>query len=85
MTNFGFYDRILLPLVEGIFLYPFLREANIYPVKWRCRHESKNYTRLHRVQAAQLQHNEKQEEYPGQDGDEQVLQILQEAYAPPRN
>jgi hypothetical protein len=37
------------------------------------------------VQTAQLQHDEKQEKQPRTPGDEQVLQILQEAYAPQGN
>jgi hypothetical protein len=37
------------------------------------------------MQAAQLQHYEKQKEQSRQAGDEQVLQILQEAYTPQRN
>ena len=40
---------------------------------------------MHRVQAAQLQHNEKQEKFPRQTRDEQVLQILQKAYSSQRN
>jgi len=36
------------------------------------------------MQAAQLQHQQKQEEHTGPHGDEQVLQILQETYSPPR-
>ena len=48
-------------------------------------HESKDYFILHRVQTAQLQHNEKQKEQSWQVGDEQVLQILQEAHSPQRN
>jgi hypothetical protein len=49
------------------------------------KNESKGYIGLHRVQTAQLQHNEKQKEHTGQVGDEQVLQILQEAHSPQRN
>jgi len=37
------------------------------------------------VQTAQLQHNEEQEEHARQAGDEQVLQILQEAHSPQRD
>ena len=37
------------------------------------------------MQAAQLRHNEEQEEHTGQVGDEQILQILQEAHSPQRN
>ena len=51
----------------------------------RCRYESKGNIGLHRVQTAQLQHNEEQEEYARQTWDEQVLQILQEAYSPQGN
>ncbi len=47
--------------------------------------ESTSYFILHRVQATQLQHNEKQKEQPWQVGDEQILQILQEAHSPQRN
>jgi len=43
--------------------------------------ESKNHTRLRRMQAAQLQHHEEQEKRPEQAGDEQILQILQETHA----
>jgi hypothetical protein len=53
--------------------------------KWRCRHESKGYIGLHRVQTAQLQHNEKQKEHSRQVRDEQVLQILQETHSPQGN
>ena len=49
------------------------------------KHESEDYTGLHGVQTAQLQHNEEQEERPRQVGDEQVLQILQEAHSPQGN
>ena len=42
--------------------------------------ESKGHFGLQRMQAAQLQHHEEQEERPGQARDEQVLQILQEAH-----
>ena len=48
-------------------------------------HASKGYIILHGVQTAQLQHDEKQEKQPRTPGDEQVLQILQEAYAPQGN
>jgi hypothetical protein len=37
---------------------------------------------MQRVQAEKLQHHEEQEEHPGQDGNEQVLPLLQEAHAP---
>ena len=51
----------------------------------RCRYESKGNIGLHRVQTAQLQHKEKQEERSRQTWDEQVLQVLQEAYSSQRN
>jgi hypothetical protein len=37
------------------------------------------------VQTEKLQHNEKQKEHSRQVGDEQVLQILQEAHSPQGN
>lgn len=37
-------------------------QPNLFPENGRCRHESEDHFGLHRVQAAQLQHNEKQEE-----------------------
>ena len=43
--------------------------------------ESKNYIGVFGVQAAQLQLYEEQEERPRQTWNEQVLQILQEAYS----
>ena len=46
------------------------------------KNESENYIGLHGVQATQLQHDEKQEKHTRQVRDEQVLQILQEAYSP---
>ena len=55
------------------------------PVKRRCRYESKSYPCVYGMQTAQLRHDEKQEKHTGQVGDEQVLQILQEAYSPQRN
>ena len=42
--------------------------------------ESKNYIGVYRVQAAQLQHHEEQEERSRQTWNEQVLQILQKAH-----
>jgi len=56
------------------------REAYQFPITWRCRYESENHFGLHGMQAAQLQHNEKQEERSGQTGNEQVLPLLQKAY-----
>ena len=53
--------------------------------KWRCRHESTCDIGLLRMRSAQLQHHQEQEEHTRQAGDEQVLQILQEAYAPQRD
>ena len=53
-------------------------------VTLRC-NECKNYTSLHRVQTAQLQHHEKQEERSRPAGNEQVLPVLQEAHAPQRD
>ena len=40
---------------------------------------------MHWVQAAQLQHQEKQEEWPWQNRNEQVLQVLPQAHSPQRN
>ena len=40
---------------------------------------------LHRVQAAQLQHHEEQEEQPRSSRDEEVLPLLQEAHRSSRN
>ena len=48
-----------------------------------CAHE--NYTGMHGVQAAQLQHDEGQEDASGQNGDEEVLQILPDAHAAQRD
>ena len=39
---------------------------------------------MHGVQAAQLQHDEEQEEFTRQIRDEQILQILQKAYSSQR-
>ena len=45
------------------------------------KNESKNHNGLHRVQTKKLQHKEKQEEHSRQNGNEQVLQILQETHS----
>ena len=45
----------------------------------------KNYTGVHRVQAEKLQHEEGQEGASGAPRDEEILQILQEAYGPQRD
>ena len=37
------------------------------------------------MQAEKLQHDQEQEEHPGQAGTEQVLSLLQKAYRPQRN
>ena len=42
----------------------------------RYRYESQDHLSLHRVQAAQLQHHEEQEERSRQTGNEQVLPFL---------
>jgi preprotein translocase subunit SecE len=47
--------------------------------------DSQNHSGLHRVQAAQLQYHQEQEELPGSSGNEEVLPFLQEAYAASRN
>ena len=49
------------------------------------KHESEDYTGLHGVQTAQLQHDEKQEEQSRQARDEEVLPLLQKAYPSPRD
>ena len=41
---------------------------------------SSNYFGVYGVQTAQLQHYKRQEESSGQDGNQQILQILQKAY-----
>jgi hypothetical protein len=41
---------------------------------------SEDHPRVHRVQAAQLQHHEKQKKRPRQAGDEQVLPLLPQAH-----
>ena len=43
-------------------------------------HASKNYNEMYAVQAKKLQHNEKQEKYSGQIGNEQILSFLSQAY-----
>lgn len=47
--------------------------------------ESKDYTGVYRVQAAQLQHHEEQEKRPRQARNDEVLQILQETHSSQRN
>lgn len=50
----------------------------INPAKdWRKHHAYKNYISMYRVQTAQLQYHERQEDASRQDGDQKVLQILQ--------
>ena len=43
-------------------------------------HARKSYAALQRVQTKKLQHDEKQEEYPGQDHAQQVLSLLPQTY-----
>lgn len=49
------------------------------------KHESENCLGLHRVQAAQLQHQEEQEKQPRPARNEKVLPVLQKAHASSRN
>ena len=46
---------------------------------------SQNHSRLHGVQATQLQHDEEQEERSGQTGNEQVLPVLPQAHGSQRD
>ena len=58
-----------------------LRGRQKIPLLRRCRYESQSYFGLHRVQTAQLQHHEEQEERSWQARNEQVLSFLQETHA----
>ena len=58
----------------------FLREAEQSDYTGGAEHESKNHIGLLGVQAAQLQHNEKQEKRSRQTGNEQVLPFLQKTH-----
>ena len=48
-------------------------------------YENKNHTRLHRMQAQKLRHNEREEEHSGQTRDAQALPVLPQAYSPQRS
>ena len=50
------------------------------PLNGEKRIESQDYARMHRVQAAQLRHEEEQEERSGQTGADEVLQVLPQAH-----
>ncbi len=75
------------PLCAGVFFVckiacvpACMREAKRTVKMEVPKNESENYTGLHRVQTAQLQHHEEQEEQPRPAGDEEVLPFLQKAY-----
>ena len=51
----------------------------------RCRYESEDYPCLHRMQTAQLRHEEEQEERPRPSRTQEVLPVLPQAYSPQRN
>ena len=55
------------------------------PKHGKGRRAGEDHPEMLRVQAAQLCHQQKQEEYPRPSGAEQVLPLLQKAYRPQRD
>ena len=90
LTRLDKCDRIRVPRKRGLYFCAhfyrgrytqLLADFSSNTLTEVPKNESKNHISLYRVQTAQLQHKEKQEEHSRQNRDEQVLQILQETHS----
>jgi len=64
----------------GDLFFPGPNNVKEVPQHGKARRTCKDHSQMQRVQAAQLQHYEEQEEYPRPLRDEQVLPLLQKAH-----